>query len=101
MSIFFLARYQKLSEVYQIILQNLLPACRQFRMNQAVHIVDSLALGGAQRVLKTYFESEKNNRNVHLLALREVDDPVTIDHRNVKVSKGRGVSMNVGPPVIL
>jgi|APSaa5957512535_1039671.scaffolds.fasta_scaffold21661_2 L-malate glycosyltransferase len=59
-------------------------------MNQAVHIVDSLALGGAQRVLKTYFESEKNNRNAHLLSLREVDDPVTIDHRNVKVSKGRG-----------
>ena len=59
-------------------------------MNQAVHIVDSLALGGAQRVLKTYFESEKINRNVHLLALREVDDPVIIDHRNVKVSKGRG-----------
>ena len=59
-------------------------------MTQAAHIVDSLALGGAQRVLKTYFESESNNRNVHLLSLREVDDPVTIDHRNVKVSKGRG-----------
>ena len=59
-------------------------------MNQTVHIVDSLALGGAQRVLKTYFESEKNNRNVHLLSLREVDDPVTIDHQNVKVSKARG-----------
>ena len=59
-------------------------------MNQAVHIVDSLALGGAQRVLKTYFESERTNRYVHLLSLREVDDPVTIDHQNVKVSKGRG-----------
>jgi len=59
-------------------------------MNQVVHIVDSLALGGAQRVLKTYFESEKNNRNVHLLSLREVDSPVTIDHQNVKVSKATG-----------
>ncbi len=59
-------------------------------MNQVVHIVDSLTIGGAQRVLKTYFESEKNSRNVHLLSLREVDDPVAIDHRNVKVSKGRG-----------
>ena len=58
-------------------------------MNQAAHIVDSLALGGAQRVLKNYFESEKNNRNVHLLSLCKVDDPVTIDHQNVKVSKGR------------
>ena len=59
-------------------------------MNQTVHLVDSLALGGAQRILKTYFESEKNNKNVHLLALREVDDPVTLDHENVKISKVRG-----------
>jgi len=59
-------------------------------MSQTVHIIDSLALGGAQRVLKTYFQSEKNNRDVHLLSLREVDDPVTIDHQNVKVSKARG-----------
>ena len=59
-------------------------------MSQALHLIDSLTLGGAQRVLKTYFESDQNNQSLHLFSLRDVDTPVIIDHQNVTVVKSRG-----------
>jgi len=48
-----------------------------------LHIVDSLALGGAQTILKGIFEFQKQNKDIFLYSLRNKNIKVEIDHENV------------------
>ena len=48
-----------------------------------LHIIDSLGLGGAQTVVKGIFESQKNNKDIYLYALRKREINIKIDHPNV------------------
>jgi len=50
-----------------------------------LHIIDSLGLGGAQTVVRGIFESQKDNRDIFLFALRRRDITMEIDHINVKI----------------
>jgi len=50
-----------------------------------LHIVDSLAFGGAQSILKDYFESRPDDKMLHLYALRVAPRQVNISHPNVHV----------------
>ena len=50
-----------------------------------LHIVDSLAFGGAQSILKDYFESRPDEKTLHLYALRVAPRQVNISHPNVHV----------------
>jgi glycosyltransferase involved in cell wall biosynthesis len=52
---------------------------------KVLHIIDTLWLGGAQAVVKTFFEKEKGNKNIFLYALRKTDPMITIDHENIIV----------------
>ncbi|MFH2094499.1 MAG: glycosyltransferase [Bacteroidota bacterium] len=65
-------------------------------MKRELHIIDTLWLGGAQALLKLYFEYLKKNRNIYLFVLRQTDGAVIIKHKNVticntskKISAGR------------
>ena len=49
------------------------------------HIVDSLAFGGTQTILKNLFESQMDNQSIFLLALRETDRQTSIHHPNIHV----------------
>ena len=51
-----------------------------------LHIVDSLAFGGAQSILKDYFESRPDDKTLHLYALRVAPRQVNISHPNVHVN---------------
>ncbi|GAB4279396.1 MAG: glycosyltransferase family 4 protein [Marinilabiliales bacterium] len=51
-------------------------------MNQ-LHLIDTLWIGGAQSLLKYYFEDQKDNENIHLIALRKRKGSISIDHPNV------------------
>ena len=51
-----------------------------------LHIVDSLAFGGAQSILKDYFESRPDDKTLHLYALRVAPRQVKISHPNVHVN---------------
>jgi glycosyltransferase involved in cell wall biosynthesis len=51
-----------------------------------LHIVDSLAFGGAQSILKDYFESRPDDKTLHLYALRAAPRQVNISHPNVHVN---------------
>jgi glycosyltransferase involved in cell wall biosynthesis len=50
-----------------------------------LHAVDSLGLGGTQSILKQYFEAHREDRRLHLYALRCLPQQVRIDHPNVLV----------------
>lgn len=50
-----------------------------------LHLVDSLGLGGAQTVLKCYFESHANARTLHLYGLRSSSSEINISHPGVQV----------------
>ena len=50
-----------------------------------LHLVDSLAIGGTQTILKEYFESRAPDARVHLYGLRTVDRQLAIAHPNVEV----------------
>ncbi len=50
-----------------------------------LHLVDSLAIGGTQTILKEYFESRAPDASVHLYGLRTVDRQLAIAHPNVEV----------------
>jgi len=54
-----------------------------------LHIVDSLAFGGTQTILKTLLESQTDNPAIFLLALRETDRQTSINHPNVHVLSSR------------
>lgn len=56
------------------------------RFTAVLHIVDSLALGGAQSILKDYFESRPDDRTLHLYGLRVAPKQVEISHPNVRVN---------------
>jgi L-malate glycosyltransferase len=48
-----------------------------------LHIIDSLGLGGAQTVVKGIFETQKDNKDIFLFALRTREITTEIDHKNV------------------
>lgn len=50
---------------------------------KVLHIIDHLGLGGAQSVVKTIFEAQRANDNIFLLALRNQQRNIDIDHQNV------------------
>ena len=50
-----------------------------------LHVIDSLAPGGAQTILKDYFESRRESPSLHLQALRTVARPVEIANARVRV----------------
>jgi glycosyltransferase involved in cell wall biosynthesis len=54
-----------------------------------LHIVDTLAVGGAQSILKEYFESRPADPNVHLYVLRASGEQTRIVHANVHVNPSR------------
>lgn len=50
---------------------------------RVLHLIDSLGLGGAQTVLKGYFEYQKDNDDLFLFSLRQRKTRIDIDHPNV------------------
>lgn len=55
-----------------------------------LHVVDSLGLGGAQTILKAYFEDAAGDPTKHLYVLRTVPGQSRIGHPNVEVDKSSG-----------
>lgn len=53
-------------------------------MARVLHIIDSLGLGGAQSVIKSYFESRPDDTGIYLFGLRTVSNAVRIAHPNVE-----------------
>ena len=53
---------------------------------KVLHIVDTLAIGGAQSILKDYFESRRVDHNVYLYVLRASSQQTQIEHPNVLVN---------------
>jgi len=56
-------------------------------MTKILHLIDSISFGGAQLLLKNYFEYEKSNKDIFLFALRKRDFMVKIKHQNIMVFK--------------
>ncbi|HTB32697.1 MAG TPA: glycosyltransferase family 4 protein [Bacteroidia bacterium] len=52
-----------------------------------LHIIDTLWLGGAQSVVKTFFEKETDNKDIFLYVLRQTEPQITIHHENIIVHK--------------
>jgi len=52
---------------------------------KVLHIIDTLWLGGAQSVVKTYFEKQKENPDIFLYVLRQSEPQISIRHKNVRV----------------
>lgn len=50
---------------------------------KVLHLIDTFWLGGAQTLLKDFFEDQKNNTDIFLYSLRKRDVNIFIDHRNV------------------
>lgn len=48
-------------------------------------LIDSLELGGAQILLKNYFENQQDNKNIHLFVLRSTERMIEITHPNVSI----------------
>jgi glycosyltransferase involved in cell wall biosynthesis len=57
------------------------------RCGNVLHVVDSLGFGGAQTILKGYFESLIVDPDVYLYAMRTTPRPVEIAHPNVTTSR--------------
>jgi glycosyltransferase involved in cell wall biosynthesis len=51
-----------------------------------LHVVDSLGLGGAQAILKGFFESRVGDKTVYLYGMRSVPKQMEIAHPNVEVN---------------
>jgi glycosyltransferase involved in cell wall biosynthesis len=54
-------------------------------MSGVLHVVDSLGLGGAQTVLKCYFESRAGDAGLHLYGLRSLPTQIDVSHPGVHV----------------
>lgn len=54
--------------------------------SKILHIIDSMGLGGAQTLIKSIFENQKNNTNIFLFALRKRDITIEVDHENVIIN---------------
>ena len=54
-----------------------------------LHIIDTLGLGGAQTVVQGIFNGEKENKDIHLFALREKEVRTEIQHENVTVFQSK------------
>lgn len=52
---------------------------------KVLHIIDTLWLGGAQSVVKTYFEKQGYNADIFLYVLRQSEPQITINHKNIVV----------------
>lgn len=52
---------------------------------RVLHLVDTLGLGGAQTVLKSFFEEQKENDGIFLFALRSRKTTMKVDHPNVRI----------------
>ena len=50
---------------------------------KVLHIIDTLWLGGAQSLLKSFFENQKENADIFLFSLRTREFNIEIDHPNV------------------
>ncbi|TVR77501.1 MAG: glycosyltransferase family 1 protein [Chitinophagaceae bacterium] len=50
-----------------------------------LHIIDNLWLGGAQTVVKGIFEKYSQNENFHLFVLRDTDEKMSVENKNVTV----------------
>jgi len=50
---------------------------------KVLHIIDTLWLGGAQSLLKSIFEHQKNNSDIFLYPLRTREFNIVIDHPNL------------------
>ena len=48
-----------------------------------LHIIDTLWIGGAQTVVKSIFEKQKDNKDIFLFALRKREINIEINHSNV------------------
>lgn len=53
--------------------------------DNTLHIIDTLWLGGAQRVVQTLFESNIASPNLHLFVLRGTKEQMSINHPRVTV----------------
>lgn len=53
--------------------------------SKVLHLIDSLAFGGAQTVVKGIFESQSTNLNFFLFALRRRETLVEVNHPNVQI----------------
>ena len=56
---------------------------------KTLHIIDHLGLGGAQTILKSVFESQKENPDIYCYSLRtNKDGHLNIEHKNAYCHKG-------------
>lgn len=54
---------------------------------KVLHIIDSLGLGGAQTVVKGFFEAQRDNNDIFLYALRQRDITTDIAHKNIFIDE--------------
>lgn len=52
-----------------------------------LHVVDSLAFGGTQAILKDLFESRRADRTIHLYGMRAVPHAMRVEHPNAVTSR--------------
>lgn len=56
---------------------------------KVLHIIDTYWIGGAQSLLKGFFEYQKENNNIYLYNLRTREFNIDIDHTNVFTNKSK------------
>lgn len=54
---------------------------------KVLHLIDSMGFGGAQTVVKGYFEVQEVNENIYLYALRPKKNSIEIFHKNINLIK--------------
>lgn len=64
--------------------------------HNTLHLIDTLWLGGAQRVVKNIFEHNTSEERLHLLVLRETPDMIPILHPRVtRVATGKKWALGI------
>lgn len=65
-------------------------------LGNVLHVVDTLAAGGTQTILKGYFESRAADRSIHLYGMRAVPGQLEVAHPNVGMS-GSSLRFSMAP----
>jgi glycosyltransferase involved in cell wall biosynthesis len=57
---------------------------------RVLHLIDSTNTGGVQTLLKVLFETQKNNKDIFLYALRRAPVILRVEHENYRIAKLTG-----------
>ncbi len=54
---------------------------------KVLHLIDAMGLGGAQTILKSVFEFQKDNKDIYIYALRTKGISMEVDHENLIINE--------------